>query len=369
MMKRFVYDNKARRMLMCALLLFTSVIGLTAQTATGEYRPGVTPEGAVYFLPRTALRISVLVERTSYEPGDYASYAQRYLRLQDVSLEPSVSHRVVSITQTPFGMADKEKAYAVKFNAKSVACNVSLADDGRLLAINADPQPEAEPRTFTPAPKVAPLNPRQFMSEEILAAGSTTKMAELTSMEIYDLRENRNLLIKGQADFMPKDGQQMKLMLAQLETQEKALRSLFQGTITCDTTEYVLTYIPEKAVSREVLFRLSPELGMVDADDLSGEPFYITIENIDVLPPVDQEAAAKTKKKVYESGLYVNVPGRMRSTIYQGIDQIGQAEFPAAQFGNVELLSADLFNKKYTTQMWISPLTGALERLQADMKE
>ena len=340
-----------------------------AQTTVSAYRPGVTTDGAVYYLPRTALRISVLVERTTYEPGDFASYAQRYLRLQNVSLDSRVSHRVVSITQAPFGMADKQKAYAVKFNAKTVAANVALADDGRLLAINAEPTAEVQPTTFTPAPKAAPLNPRQFMNGEILSAGSTAKMAELTSREIYDLRENHSLLIKGQADFMPKDGQQLKLMLAQLETQEQALRSLFEGTITCDTTEYILTFVPEKPVSREVLFRLSEELGMVDADDLSGEPFYITIENISELPPVDQEAAAKVKKKVFESGIYVNVPGRMRCTIHHGIDQIGQAEFPAAQFGNVELLSAELFDKRYTTQLWISPLTGAVERLQADMKK
>ena len=340
-----------------------------AQTATSAYRPGVTPDGAVYFLPRTALRINVLVERTAYEPGDYASYAQRYLRLQNVSLEPKVNHRVVSITQTPFGQADKEKAYSVKFNAKTVAANVALADDGRLLALNAEAAPEVQPKAFTPSPKAAPLNPRQFMNEEILAAGSTAKMAELTTREIYDLRENRSLLIKGQADFMPQDGQQLKLMLNQLETQEKALRSLFEGITTCDTIEYVITYVPEKPVSREVLFRMSPEQGMVDADDLSGEPFYITIENISELPPVDQEAAAKVKKKVYESGIYVNVPGRMRSTIHQGIDQIGKAEFPAAQFGNVELLSAELFDKRYTTQLWLSPATGAVERLQADMKK
>lgn len=342
---------------------------LPAQTVTSAYRPGVTPEGAVYFLPRTALRISVLVERTAYEPGDYAGYAQRYLRLQKVSLEPRVSHRVVSITQTAVGMADKEKAYAVKFNAKTVAANVALADDGRLLALNAEPTDEELPKAFTPAPKAAPLNPRQFMNEEILAAGSTAKMAELTSREIYDLRENRSLLIKGQADFMPQDGQQLKLMLAQMESQELALRSLFEGTTTCDTTEYVLTYIPEKPVSREVLFRLSQELGIVDADDLSGDPFYITIENVDVLPPTDEAAAAKTKKKVYEEGIYVNVPGRLRSTIHQGIDQIGQEEFPVAQFGNVELLSAELFNKHYTTQLWLNPTTGAVERIQADMKK
>ena len=343
----------------------------SAQTSVSDYRPGVTTDGAVYYLPLTALRISVLVERTAYEPGDYASYAQRYLRLQNVSLEPKVSHRVVSITQQPFGQADKQKAYAVKFNAKTVAANVSLADDGRLLAINAETTPEVQPAAFVPAPKTAPLNPRQFMNEEILAAGSTAKMAELTSREIYDLRENHSLLIKGQADFMPKDGQQLKLMLAQLETQEQALRSLFEGVTTKDTTEYVLTFVPEKPVSREVLFRLSQELGMVDADDLSGEPFYITIENISTLPITHHPSpnTPKTKKKVYESGIYVNVPGRMRSTIHQGIDQVAQTEFPAAQFGNVELLSAELFNKHYTTQLWLSPMTGGVERLQADMKK
>jgi hypothetical protein len=348
-------------------LLFS--VSAKAQTTVSDYRPGVTTDGAVYFLPRTALRITVLVERTTYEPGDYASYAQRYLRLQNVSLDSRVNHRVVSIKQSSFGMADKQKAYAVKFNAKTVAANVALADDGRLLAINAEPTAEVQPTSFTPAPKATPLNPRQFLNGEILSAGSTAKMAELISREICDLRENHSLLIKGQADFMPKDGQQMKLMLTQLETQEQALRSLFEGTTTCDTTEYILTFVPEKPVSREVLFRLSPEQGMVDADDLSGEPFYISIENISELPPVDQEAAAKVKKKVYESGVYVNVPGRMRSTIHQGIDQINQAEFPVAQFGNVELLSAELFDKRYTTQLWISPLTGAVERLQADMKK
>lgn len=357
------------------LLFSVSVISFSvsanAQTVTSNYRPGITSDGAVYYLPRTALRISVLVERTVYEPGDFSAYAQRYLRLQGVSQEAFTSHRVVSISQAPFGMADPMKAYAVKFNAKTVASNVSLAEDGRLLSINADPSPETQHAAFTPAPKAILPNPRQFMNEEILAAGSMAKMAELTSREIYDLRENRSLLIKGQADFMPKDGQQLKLMLAQLDTQERALSSLFEGTTVRDTMEYIFTFVPEKPVNRQVLFRLSQQMGMVDADDLSGDPFYITIESINVMPPDDVDALAKKqkKKKEYESGIYVNIPGRLRSTIYQGIEQIGQAEFPAAQFGRVELLSAVLFNKQYTTHLWLSPITGSVERLQADMNK
>lgn len=357
----------------CLLFSASSV----AQTVISEYHPGVTTDGAVYYLPRTALRISVLVERTSYQPGDFASYAQRYLRLQEVSLQPSVSHRVIDIKQTPYGVADKTKGFAVKFNAKTVAANVALADDGRLLALNAKPAAEVLPEPFVAAPKEALPNPRQFMSEEILSAGSTAKMAELTSREIYDLRENRSLLIKGQADFMPTDGAQLKLMLAQLETQENALRSLFEGVTICDTTEYVINFIPDAPATasaaspsgnRQLLFRLSQELGIVDVDDLSGEPFYITVEDLKTVPPVDQEAAAKTKKKVYEEGIYVNVPSRMRTTIFQGIDQIAQGEFPAPQFGNVELLSDELFNKRYTTQLWLNPISGAVERLQAETK-
>jgi hypothetical protein len=41
-------------------------------------------------------------------------------------------------------------------------------------------------------------------------------------------------------------------------------------------------------------------------------------------------------------------------------------EFPAAQFGNTELLSAALFNKRYTTHLWLNPLSGAVERLDAE---
>ena len=47
------------------LLLLNLAVGATAQTATSQYRPGVTAEGAVYYLPTTAIRVVVLVEKTT----------------------------------------------------------------------------------------------------------------------------------------------------------------------------------------------------------------------------------------------------------------------------------------------------------------
>lgn len=345
------------------LVACCSTLFAAAQTAVSTYQPGVTTEGAVYYLPKTALRISVLVEKSTYTPGDFAKYASRYLRLNDVKQEGETAYRIVGISQQAFGVADTSKVYAVRFNAKTVAANVALADDGRLLAINAEGKRQPDLKEFKAAPKGRQVNPRQFLTEEILAAGSTAKMAELTAREIYDLRENRSLLIKGQADFMPSDGRQMQLMLGQLDAQDQALTQLFQGTTERDTVEQVFYFCPDGPVSKQLIFRFSKKFGVVEADNLVGSPYYINIEDEHTVPVL--AADAKNKKK-NENGIYVNVPGRMRSTILGGVDVADVSEFPAAQFGNVELLSGELFNKRYTTRLWLNPTTGALERLEAD---
>ena len=82
---------------------------LSAQTALSPYQPGVTSEGAVYFLPKTAVSVTLLVEKSSYQPGEFARYAERFLRMRDVSLEPSVGYRIVSIVQQPVAIADTAK--------------------------------------------------------------------------------------------------------------------------------------------------------------------------------------------------------------------------------------------------------------------
>ena len=203
------------------------------------------------------------------------------------------------------------------------------------------------------------------MSEEILAAESTAKMAELTAQEIYDIRESLNMLTRGQADYMPKDGEQLRLMLAELKLRDNALTSLFTGIIDRDTTEHTLTIIPEKDSIREVLFRFSKRLGFVDKDDLAGVPYYIYVENLKTVP---QAAPADPKKKQKPvDGIFVNIPGRLRSVVSDSQGPVVADEFPAGQFGNVELLSGALFNKRYTTRLRLHPLSGAIDHLNAEM--
>lgn len=345
-------------------VLTLAATGAFCQTQISDYKPGLTPEGAVYYLPKTALRVAVTVEKTTYKPGEFCKYAERYLRLKDVKGTASTDHRVISCSITPYGVADKDKAFAVKFNAKSAAANLCFTDDGRLVAINATPSKESQHRPFVPAPKPKADNPRDYMSKDIIAAGSTAKMAELTAREIYDIRDSKNALNRGEADFMPKDGEQLRIMLANLDKQDRILSSLFCGTVEKDTVEVVFNVCPEKETQHQVLFRLSRQLGVVDADDLSGTPYYISVKNLNALPEAAPEDGKKKKER--EDGIYVNVPGKIAVTVGKANEPVATAEFPAGQFGNVELLSGDLFNKRFTTHLWLNPTTGAVEKLEAE---
>ena len=337
-----------------------------AQTVISSYKPGVTAEGAVYYLPKTAIRINFQIEKTTYTPGEFCKYSEKFLRVKNVSPTAATTYRLIAVAQEPVAVADTSKCYVVKFDARTAACNVKLSDEGILLAINRDIKPAAAPQKAVVAKApVVKKSPKSYLSEEVLSAGSTAKMAELTAQEIYEVRESRSMLAKGQADFMPKDGEQLRLMLQELGAQDEALTSLFTGVTVKDTTTHTILYIADKPTKHDVLFRLSPELGLVDKDDLSGAPYYINIEDLKTVAepaPVDPKKAAKPQ----QSGIYVNIPGKMRATIFDAKSQIMSSELPAAQFGNVELLSGALFNKKYTTRLLLHPLTGAVEKLEAE---
>ena len=353
-----------RKILLVFFTFHCSLLTTLAQTAVSTYLPGVTPEGAIYLLPKTGIRIAVQVEKTTYAPGELCKYAERYLRIKEVSPTPSVNYRITDIRQEAYAVADTSKHYAIKFDAKTAATNVRLSDDGILLAINADPTTIPATKPFVAAPRPASVNPRQYMNEETLAAGSTAKMAELIAQDIYEIRESRNLLVRGQADNMPKDGEQLRLMLNQLDKQDQAMTSLFIGITEKDTTEHTITVIPDKMSDQQVLFRFSQKLGLLESDDFAGVPYYYKVEDLKTVPPV--EVIDPKKKNKQAPGVYVNVPGKLRSTISDAKGVISTAEFPAGQFGNVELLSGALFNKRYTTRLWLNPLSGAVEKIDVE---
>lgn len=353
-----------RNFLLSILLAASSLA--SAQTELSDYRPGLTEEGAIYCLPKTAMRFVARMEKTTYTPGKFANLASKYMHLDNVGKEKSVTYELISLSMTPVGIPDSSKCYAVKFNAKATSSNMEIADDGRLLAINAKAQAVALPKAFEPAPKPNKKSAQSYLSADILAAGSKLKMAELVAQEIFDIRDSKNQLNRGEADYMPKDGEQLKVMLANLDEQEEAMSELFKGTTERDTLESVFVFCPTKEVTHQLLFRFSKYKGMVDSDNLAGAPYYINIKDLKTLPAEEPIAA---KKKKVESGVYVNVPSKIRAEVTSEGKTIASYELPAAQFGRTELLSGELFSKKYTTNVVLDPTTGAIKTINSDLQK
>ena len=88
--------------------------------------------------------------------------------------------RILKIQMTSVGVADTAKRFTPKIDAKHSINSMKVDENsGILLAVNAEAKRMEKPAPFIAAPKPLPLNPRDYMSQEILAAGSSAKMAEL----------------------------------------------------------------------------------------------------------------------------------------------------------------------------------------------
>ena len=319
-------------------------------------------EGIVYFLPKTKVAIDIIATKVNYQPGDFSLYASRYLRLNDVNTQPESHWEIKDIHVRLVGVPDSTKAYIMKLKDKSVASNVELTDKGIVKAINTtSTEKESAPdyKLETPEPHE---NARKYMTEDILMAGSSAKMAELTAREIYNIRDSKNIILRGQAETMPKDGASLQLVIDQLNKQEKALTQTFTGTT--DRKDKVFTFLvePDNNAQEQIAARFSAQLGVLPTNNLAGDPIYISIRNTSTLPVPEEEG--KKKKKI--DGVIYNVPGKGNVTVsYQG-KKLFNDEMSFTQFGHTEVLVDGLFDKKINTRVVFNSTTGGILKIDKD---
>lgn len=333
---------------------------MKAQTQVTTFQPGATSDGVTYALPTTGITIKVVSLKVNYTPGEFARYAERLLLLHDVEQQPSTSWTIVELKMDYYGQPDTTKVYTVKLKDKSLAPLVSLSNEGLLMAVNNPTRdiistPPDQPYRFRKND-----NPAKYLSQEILQAANKAKMAELTAQEIFDIREAKSAIIKGEADNMPQDGESLKTLLQQLDQKEQGLTSLFLGVRDSAIVTSTYTFVPTTSANKKTLFRFSSHFGPVDADDLSGEPVTISVEDLHTVNlPTEEELA---KRKI--TGLVYNIPGMAEVTVTLSGKTLAQQKASFAQFGTTDQLMPVLFNKGATTRVTFSTVTGAMQVIE-----
>lgn len=340
------------------LLIFLSIIAIPcfAQTEVSIYNMGGA-EGITYYLPNTVLDITVETHCITRQPGEFSRYAERFLRINNAVTENKKHWELIGVKVEEKGVPCPEKMFTVKLN-DNASSNIQLTESGIIEAVNTEVGEDIkEPKESKTRQRI---DAKRYMTEEILQATSTAKMAELTAKEIYSIRESKMAITRGSAENMPKDGLSMQLVLDELNTQEAALTELFTGRI--DTVRYTcnIKFTPsvESDTTRAVLFRFSQKLGILNNHDLAGSPIYYDFKNLETIPQPEEKE--KKKKSLKKEGICYIVPGRAKVSIYTNSDILFEEELPIAQLGTIEVLSKNLFKKNNDTEVIFNTATGGI---------
>lgn len=356
-----------------AAAIAATALSAGAQTTRKFTANKASEFGLVYTLPVTTLDVTVEAERTIRTRGEFYKYALKYLNIDPI-LEDETLWSVKSVTVNPRGTtagADDER-YLVQFK-NGTQPFMMLTEESIPMSINAPETADTGPLHEIPQPQAAAPTPlegpaaRQAVTEEMLQARSVAKRAELAAAKIYELRQNRNDIISGQADGMPSDGAAMKLALDNLDRQEAALTAMFTGTVSKSTDVKTFHVTPERPASQGeanslVVARVSAVDGIVDATDLSGIPIELTVEaeSLGELPVNDKGQT----KEFPKGGLAYRIPGRGLITVTSNGRSLFSDSFDIAQYGVVFGLEPNLFtDKKAPAYARFEPTTGAIIEL------
>lgn len=343
-----------RKTIMCALALLAMMAPKMSMA-----QPDPSAAAVVYYMPYTTLVAEIDYEETTLTAGPFYQYAERYLGTKDVISESGKKYNIRSVQLHSKTTADQNRSYTFTPSVATVS-HLRLTKEGILEGINlpAAEAPGKEKNKPTAKEKTAARTLTPYLEEQMLAS-STAKMAESTAKQIYRLREARLNLAAGDVDKMPADGKSMELALKELREAEQALSELFVGKQETVIRKHIVTFqLPENAkdvkeIEEELLFRFSQYDGPVDADDLSGKPYYITLRLVDA-----PEAPAPAKKPVAASPICYNVPGSVEVIITNGEEVMDQKIVTIAQYGYSVPLPLELV--KAGAVVRLDTRTGAL---------
>lgn len=346
-------------------ILFATTAIMQAQQSVRTNAIKANNYGVVYSLPKTSLSVTVKVKKTVYTRGEFYQFAQRYLNIDPIT-ESNTEYTIEEVFVDNIGVPNPDQSFMVIFNPKSIAPFVELTVDGLIGAINTDAIIEGKANYQLPAPSAAPINARRFLGEEVLMAGSTAKQAELVSRQIFDLRRSKNDILIGEADNMPPDGEAYKIVMEQIDNQERALTELFTGNIQTEYFTKEINVVPNNQdIDRMVIGRFSKKLGPIDADNLAGEPIYLSLKRKNPRPEIfltDKEKQSFDKK--LSEGVVYNIPAKAQLTIEFNNRVLNNQEIDIVQFGTQDVLTKRMLdNKKQPIKVEFFPNLGAIKQI------
>ncbi len=377
------------RLVVKILLVAVCCMQFTAVTAQKRKSDLDVPSTVVYALPKTILNVDVIVEKKIRKVGPFAGFSEKYIGISPKIKADEVKWNIQSLTITEKGEVDPQHFYKLKSVENYEPNLIQLTPEGLIKGFNmkaVDVANEITPQTlhenvdfeieygqFSIDPNLLTKKDTVFKVvetdtafikvpelKELAFAKSIEDKAKEAAHQLFKLRKRRFKILTANYEVLPPDGKAYEVIVRELDKLEKEYLSLFLGKEVCVLETGHFTYKPKATDKGGVLFRISPEKGLVESDDLKAVPVRIELNNLGVtseLPvlPVDPTV-------VPDRLIYYRIPGQADVVISKGKQVVYHQSHLISQFGKIfSLPSQVLMHEGYSLEFY--PETGAIKRI------
>ncbi len=357
------------------------------------------PRSIAYYLPKTKISIELQLTKVSEQKGPYADYTEEFLGSIDNVITQDRTYWEISdvkINTTP--VRDTNNLWLITGTLPWIY-NIHLTPEGFLASVNTNPHSSYKPswqeekfveqnkyntitqnittvdrgykEVYDTIFKVQELDTIQRVIPVIkkrVIRKSTREQAQEIANEIFTLRDDREALLVGEGDseYLP-DGQALKEMLEGIDRQEQQYLSLFVGRV--DKTSYHYKYVtipePKNNLTKQIIFRFSPQYGLLPIKDMRGKPIYLEIETPGTTNPLknfikNQDLLRRIEKLPDgNKGLAYRIPEIAIVRIKLGNKLLAQKQILLPQAGTIARLPIEIL-KYGQAQIQFDPTTGAL---------
>lgn len=322
-------------------------------------------EGAiVYSLPLTAFDFTVVAEKRILKAGPYFNYANQFLGLKDVITQDQVVWDLKEVRIKPVAEVDPEQYYIIESDGLMQSNALALKSSGLILDISSS--------LFNGRNYTSDLNAgqdrlvfRDMGSDEYydIEQDTTYKLVELdtafvripyvlerrrqlsleeqaenTARILLELREGRHMILTGEANVFPQD----PAAVDELNRLEDEYISLFTGKSHSEIQTFRFFLIPEKEMIGRptIIFRFSPEAGVVDSQDLSGRPVVVEMMTAGKVDKINMIRSDLSQGEKFDK-LFYRIPEVVNVRVTDGRRTLGSSRQLVYQFGPVVTLPAN----------------------------
>ncbi|HNW90798.1 MAG TPA: DUF4831 family protein [Bacteroidales bacterium] len=347
--------------------------------------------GFYYALPRTFIKVDVVVDKTEQIRGPYAEYAEKYLGLTNVVKSNSTSYEISEYKLSTFAEPDPRQFYFVKMsNACGVSNNrfkLALDEAGVIIATRStidsigNKKPvyvfEEEGNVYPDIFKsytdlnlfekvdtiIEKVNVDSVMVEKMtfkrsMVEKTPEQRAKQAADYIMKVKDNRFNLISGFQE-VNYDKETFKYMNEELEKMENEYRKLFTGLTFTKKITYSFIYLPTMAKPSDSipLFRFSTLRGVLDTSDGYGETVYLSIHKYGNTDTLQAYQTRKDSLKIKRHGFYYRMPDYAEVRIINSKNGNIKGKFLIAQYGVLTYMPADF------RRFDVYPETGSVRKI------